>query len=131
MVRTDRSLSATHLLCAVGRYQEACSQVRFLFIPALYFSCHFLDSFMFSWIFMPVFFFLSLLINIYYFFYNYIKQIIIFNRVLNQWLNQQIICWTGKNCFSSFMASPVLITIQSILFYIDLILVQPLLNYKH
>uniref|UniRef100_A0A1S3XFX5 WD repeat-containing protein 11-like n=1 Tax=Nicotiana tabacum TaxID=4097 RepID=A0A1S3XFX5_TOBAC len=27
MVRTDRSLSGTHLLCAVGRYQEACSQV--------------------------------------------------------------------------------------------------------
>lgn len=30
MVRTDRSLSGTHLLCAVGRYQEACSQVRFI-----------------------------------------------------------------------------------------------------
>lgn len=29
MVRTDRSLSGTHLLCAVGRHQEACSQVRF------------------------------------------------------------------------------------------------------
>ncbi|GLT26225.1 hypothetical protein SLA2020_013070 [Shorea laevis] len=28
MVRTDRSLSATHLLCAVGRYQEACSQLQ-------------------------------------------------------------------------------------------------------
>ncbi|KAF9662884.1 hypothetical protein SADUNF_Sadunf18G0100900 [Salix dunnii] len=28
MVQTDRSLSGTHLLCAVGRYQEACSQVR-------------------------------------------------------------------------------------------------------
>jgi hypothetical protein len=27
MVRTDKSLSGTHLLCAVGRYQEACSQV--------------------------------------------------------------------------------------------------------
>lgn len=27
MVRSDRSLSGTHLLCAVGRYQEACSQV--------------------------------------------------------------------------------------------------------
>ncbi|PWA83323.1 transducin family protein / WD-40 repeat family protein [Artemisia annua] len=26
MVETDRSLSGTHLLCAVGRYQEACSQ---------------------------------------------------------------------------------------------------------
>ncbi|XVE54449.1 hypothetical protein DITRI_Ditri03aG0082400 [Diplodiscus trichospermus] len=26
MVRTDRSLSGIHLLCAVGRYQEACSQ---------------------------------------------------------------------------------------------------------
>ncbi|KAL6974166.1 hypothetical protein U1Q18_028349 [Sarracenia purpurea var. burkii] len=26
MVRTDRSLSGMHLLCAVGRYQEACSQ---------------------------------------------------------------------------------------------------------
>ncbi|KAG8367427.1 hypothetical protein BUALT_Bualt16G0070700 [Buddleja alternifolia] len=26
MVRTDRSMSGTHLLCAVGRYQEACSQ---------------------------------------------------------------------------------------------------------
>uniref|UniRef100_A0A251SKN6 Putative zinc finger, CCHC-type n=1 Tax=Helianthus annuus TaxID=4232 RepID=A0A251SKN6_HELAN len=26
MVRTDKSLSGTHLLCAVGRYQEACSQ---------------------------------------------------------------------------------------------------------
>nr|GMC68875.1 WD repeat-containing protein 11-like [Ipomoea batatas] len=25
MVRTDNSLSGTHLLCAVGRYQEACS----------------------------------------------------------------------------------------------------------
>lgn len=29
MVRADRSLSGTHLLCAVGRYQEACSQVVF------------------------------------------------------------------------------------------------------
>lgn len=29
MVRTDQSLSGTHLLCAVGRYQEACSQVEF------------------------------------------------------------------------------------------------------
>lgn len=29
MVRSDRSLSGTHLLCSVGRYQEACSQVRF------------------------------------------------------------------------------------------------------
>lgn len=28
MVRSDRSLSGTHLLCAVGRYQEACSQVK-------------------------------------------------------------------------------------------------------
>ncbi|KAK4784437.1 hypothetical protein SAY86_018805 [Trapa natans] len=28
MVRTDRSLSGTHLLCAVGRYQEACSQMQ-------------------------------------------------------------------------------------------------------
>ncbi|KAK4604459.1 hypothetical protein RGQ29_012811 [Quercus rubra] len=28
MVRTDRSLSGTHLLCAVGRYQEACSQLQ-------------------------------------------------------------------------------------------------------
>ncbi|GJT05148.1 transducin/WD40 repeat family protein [Tanacetum coccineum] len=27
MVETDRSLSGTHLLCAVGRYQEACSQI--------------------------------------------------------------------------------------------------------
>ncbi|KAL7599614.1 hypothetical protein Lser_V15G24598 [Lactuca serriola] len=27
MVRTGRSLSGTHLLCVVGRYQEACSQV--------------------------------------------------------------------------------------------------------
>ncbi|RWW82250.1 hypothetical protein BHE74_00009299 [Ensete ventricosum] len=27
MVRTDKSLSGTHLLCAVGRYQESCSQV--------------------------------------------------------------------------------------------------------
>lgn len=27
MVRTDKSLSGIHLLCAVGRYQEACSQV--------------------------------------------------------------------------------------------------------
>ncbi|GJW18714.1 transducin/WD40 repeat family protein [Tanacetum coccineum] len=27
MVETDRSLSGTHLLCAVGRYQEACSQM--------------------------------------------------------------------------------------------------------
>ncbi|KAJ8562303.1 hypothetical protein K7X08_011594 [Anisodus acutangulus] len=27
MVRTDRSLSGTHLLCAVGRHQEACSQI--------------------------------------------------------------------------------------------------------
>lgn len=27
MVGTERSLSGTHLLCAVGRYQEACSQV--------------------------------------------------------------------------------------------------------
>ncbi|KAM7265985.1 hypothetical protein ACFE04_003668 [Oxalis oulophora] len=28
MVRTDRSHSGTHLLCAVGRYQEACSQLQ-------------------------------------------------------------------------------------------------------
>uniref|UniRef100_A0A2P2K3Z9 WD repeat-containing protein 11 n=1 Tax=Rhizophora mucronata TaxID=61149 RepID=A0A2P2K3Z9_RHIMU len=28
MVRTDRSLFGTHLLCAVGRYQEACSQLQ-------------------------------------------------------------------------------------------------------
>ncbi|CAH9136138.1 unnamed protein product [Cuscuta epithymum] len=28
MVRTDSSLSGTHLLCAVGRYQEACSQLQ-------------------------------------------------------------------------------------------------------
>nr|GLL20426.1 WD repeat-containing protein 11-like [Ipomoea trifida] len=28
MVRTDRSLSGTHLLCAVGRFQEACSQLQ-------------------------------------------------------------------------------------------------------
>lgn len=28
MVQTDRSLSGTHLLCAVGRYQEACSQLQ-------------------------------------------------------------------------------------------------------
>ncbi|GKA99446.1 transducin/WD40 repeat family protein, partial [Tanacetum coccineum] len=28
MVETDRSLSGTHLLCAVGRYQEACSQLQ-------------------------------------------------------------------------------------------------------
>jgi len=28
MVRTDKSLSGTHLLCAVGRYQEACSQLQ-------------------------------------------------------------------------------------------------------
>ncbi|XP_059315210.1 uncharacterized protein LOC132065710 [Lycium ferocissimum] len=28
MVRTDRSLSGTHLLCAVGRHQEACSQLQ-------------------------------------------------------------------------------------------------------
>ncbi|KAJ8753225.1 hypothetical protein K2173_017829 [Erythroxylum novogranatense] len=28
MVRTDISLSGTHLLCAVGRYQEACSQLQ-------------------------------------------------------------------------------------------------------
>ncbi|XP_075490715.1 uncharacterized protein LOC142529161 isoform X3 [Primulina tabacum] len=28
MVRSDRSLSGTHLLCAVGRYQEACSQLQ-------------------------------------------------------------------------------------------------------
>ncbi|GMI95155.1 hypothetical protein like AT3G33530 [Hibiscus trionum] len=28
MVRTDRSLSGTHLLCAVGSYQEACSQLQ-------------------------------------------------------------------------------------------------------
>ncbi|KAI4377162.1 hypothetical protein MLD38_014839 [Melastoma candidum] len=28
MVRTDRSLSGTHLMCAVGRYQEACSQLQ-------------------------------------------------------------------------------------------------------
>jgi hypothetical protein len=27
MVGTEDSLSGTHLLCAVGRYQEACSQV--------------------------------------------------------------------------------------------------------
>nr|GFA66449.1 hypothetical protein [Tanacetum cinerariifolium] len=27
MVETDSSLSGTHLLCAVGRYQEACSQI--------------------------------------------------------------------------------------------------------
>lgn len=30
MVRTDNSLTGTHLLCAVGRHQEACSQVSFL-----------------------------------------------------------------------------------------------------
>ncbi|XP_054821637.1 uncharacterized protein LOC129320288 isoform X2 [Prosopis cineraria] len=28
MVRADRSLTGTHLLCAVGRYQEACSQLQ-------------------------------------------------------------------------------------------------------
>ncbi|CAM0947087.1 unnamed protein product [Alopecurus aequalis] len=28
MVRTDKSLSGTHLLCAVGKYQEACSQLQ-------------------------------------------------------------------------------------------------------
>ncbi|KAI4335695.1 hypothetical protein L6164_014318 [Bauhinia variegata] len=28
MVRADRSLSGTHLLCAVGRHQEACSQLQ-------------------------------------------------------------------------------------------------------
>ncbi|RWR73368.1 WD repeat-containing protein 11 [Cinnamomum micranthum f. kanehirae] len=28
LVRTDKSLSGTHLLCAVGRYQEACSQLQ-------------------------------------------------------------------------------------------------------
>nr|XP_009381634.1 PREDICTED: WD repeat-containing protein 11 isoform X1 [Musa acuminata subsp. malaccensis] len=28
MVRTDKSLSGTHLLCAVGRYQESCSQLQ-------------------------------------------------------------------------------------------------------
>ncbi|XP_041999067.1 WD repeat-containing protein 11-like isoform X2 [Salvia splendens] len=28
MVRNDRSMSGTHLLCAVGRYQEACSQLQ-------------------------------------------------------------------------------------------------------
>ncbi|KAK9149619.1 hypothetical protein Scep_008376 [Stephania cephalantha] len=28
MVRTDKSLCSTHLLCAVGRYQEACSQLQ-------------------------------------------------------------------------------------------------------
>ncbi|KAL9300785.1 putative transcription factor WD40-like family [Arabidopsis thaliana] len=28
MVRSDRSLSGTHLLCSVGRYQEACSQLQ-------------------------------------------------------------------------------------------------------
>nr|GFA66448.1 hypothetical protein [Tanacetum cinerariifolium] len=28
MVETDSSLSGTHLLCAVGRYQEACSQLQ-------------------------------------------------------------------------------------------------------
>ncbi|XP_039066370.1 uncharacterized protein LOC120211986 [Hibiscus syriacus] len=28
VVRTDRSLSGTHLPCAVGRYQEACSQLQ-------------------------------------------------------------------------------------------------------
>uniref|UniRef100_A0A7N0UK41 WD repeat-containing protein 11 n=2 Tax=Kalanchoe fedtschenkoi TaxID=63787 RepID=A0A7N0UK41_KALFE len=28
MVRTDKSLSGTHMLCAVGRYQEACSQLQ-------------------------------------------------------------------------------------------------------
>uniref|UniRef100_A0A0D9VBZ7 Uncharacterized protein n=1 Tax=Leersia perrieri TaxID=77586 RepID=A0A0D9VBZ7_9ORYZ len=28
MVRTDKSLCGTHLLCAVGRYQEACSQLQ-------------------------------------------------------------------------------------------------------
>ncbi|KAL6954223.1 hypothetical protein U1Q18_045863 [Sarracenia purpurea var. burkii] len=32
MVRTDRSLSGMHLLCAVGRYQEACSQVQSYFL---------------------------------------------------------------------------------------------------
>ncbi|XP_020597443.1 WD repeat-containing protein 11-like isoform X2 [Phalaenopsis equestris] len=28
MIRTDKSLSGTHLLCAVGRHQEACSQLQ-------------------------------------------------------------------------------------------------------
>jgi hypothetical protein len=28
MVRTDNSLTGTHLLCAVGRHQEACSQLQ-------------------------------------------------------------------------------------------------------
>ncbi|KAL6585937.1 hypothetical protein OROMI_002581 [Orobanche minor] len=27
MVRDDRSMSGTHFPCAVGRYQEACSEV--------------------------------------------------------------------------------------------------------
>ncbi|XP_076936637.1 uncharacterized protein LOC143603842 [Bidens hawaiensis] len=35
MVRTDRSLSGTHLLCSVGRYQEACSQLSVMFICLL------------------------------------------------------------------------------------------------
>ena len=38
MVQTDRSLSGTHLLCAVGRYQEACSQVRLSDIKISFFS---------------------------------------------------------------------------------------------
>lgn len=32
MVGTDDSLSGTHLLCAVGRYQEACSQASKLYL---------------------------------------------------------------------------------------------------
>lgn len=40
MVRTDRSLSGTHLLCAVGRHQEACSQVMF----SVFFTVNDLDA---------------------------------------------------------------------------------------
>ncbi|KAL8129594.1 hypothetical protein V2J09_018749 [Rumex salicifolius] len=31
MVRTDKSLSGVHLLCGVGKFQEACSQASFIF----------------------------------------------------------------------------------------------------
>lgn len=39
MVRNDRSMSGTHLLCAVGRYQEACSQVDLIMLTSIYILC--------------------------------------------------------------------------------------------
>ncbi|RVW16813.1 hypothetical protein CK203_076390 [Vitis vinifera] len=44
MVRIDKSLSGTHLLCAVGRYQEACSQVRHYTETKFSTFCNYLHS---------------------------------------------------------------------------------------